>query len=320
MSKTADEIITANLAKLVNVSQELGECKDLLQKVADDNGCAVLAFIAPYAAVRVSPVEVQSASIGLSEEFAIVTAIETIKAANVDTLYILVNSPGGGVSSSYKIARMLRASFSNIKAFVPHMAASGGTLMVLAANEVVMGPMSNLTPIDVQVGYNGQYVSSYSMSRALSRLSQYFAKVTADEAPYPWRAMAEKLDPILMEDWACNLTEMTRYVFELMQMSGYKLPEITKVVDGLIFPAEPHSFVIRRDKAAKMGIRTSNTSHDVAVMKVMKAWLTGHMLTESQKHLIRYVMPSTPTHKASGDNHAGRKRGSAKKGSAKRRT
>ena len=40
-----------------------------------------------------------------------------------------------------------------------------------------------------------------------------------------------------------------------------------------------------------MGIRTSNTPRDTAIMKVMKAWLTGHMLTESQKHLIRYVMP-----------------------------
>jgi hypothetical protein len=317
MSKTADEIITNNLAKLVNVNQELGECHDLLQKVADDNNCAVMAFIAPYVAVRVSPVEIQSASIGLSEEFAIVTAIETIKAANVDSLYLLINSPGGGVSSSYKIARMLRASFGNIKAFVPHIAASGGTLMVLAANEVVMGPMSNLTPIDVQVNYNGQYVSSYSMSRALSRLSEYFAKMAVDEAPYPWRAMADKLDPILMEDWACNLKEMTRYVFELMQMSGYKMPEIKKVIDGLIFPEEPHSFVIRRDSATKMGIRTSNTSHDTATMKVMKAWLTGHMLTESQKHLIRYLMPQSTKQTSSGGKN-GRTKQTAKKGSTKR--
>ena len=212
-----------------------------------------ISVFASYVAVRVSPVEMQSASIGLSEEFAIVTAIESIKANNVDTLYILVNSPGGGVASSYKIARMLRASFKNIKAFVPHMAASGGTLMVLAANEVVMGPMSNLTPIDVQVGYNGQYVSSYSMSRALSRLSEFFAKVTADEAPYPWRAMAEKLDPILMEDWSCNLKGLTRYVAELMQMSGYKIPEIRKVIDALITPEEPHSFVIRRVRQRKWG-------------------------------------------------------------------
>jgi hypothetical protein len=314
MSKTADEIIASNLAKLVNVSQETGECRELLQKIADDNKCAVMAFIAPYAAVRVSPVEIQSATIGLSEEFAIVTAIETIKAANVDALYVLVNSPGGGVSSSYKIARMMRASFSQIKAFVPHIAASGGTLMTLAANEVVMGPMSNLTPVDIQVSYNGQYVSSYSMSRALSRLSEFFAKVTADEAPYPWRAMAEKLDPILMEDWACNVTEMSRYAFELMQMSGYTIQEIKSVIDALIFPEEPHSFVIRRDKAAKIGIKTSNTAHDIAVMKVMKAWLTGHMLTESQKHLIRYVMPQSIKARSGAKNG----RASTKKRSTKR--
>jgi ATP-dependent protease ClpP protease subunit len=318
MSKTPDEIITSNLAKFVDVSKETGECSELLQKVADENDCAVMAFIAPYAAVRVSPVEMHGASIGLSEEFAIVTAIETIKHQGVNRLYLLVNSPGGGVASSYKIARMIRASFAEIKAFVPHVAASGGTLMILAANDVVMGPMSNLTPIDVQVGYNGQYVSSYSISRALSRLSEFFAKITAEEAPYPWRAMAEKLDPILMEDWTSNLLEMQRYVIELMQMSGYKPPEIARVVNSLIFPDEPHSLVIRRDRVAKMGIRTSSSHQDTMTLKVMKAWLTGYMLTESQKHLIRYVVPTTPTKAALGGKNARAKTGTKKGGTRKK--
>jgi hypothetical protein len=291
--KTCDDIIASNLSRLVNVGFETGECKDMLQEMADQEKCAVLAFIAPYTAVRVSPVEIQSASIGLSEEFAIVPAIENIRANKIDKLYILVNSPGGTVTSSYKIGKMLRSSFKIVKAFVPHMAASGGTLLVLAANEVVMGPMSNLTPIDAQVPYNDQYVSSYSMSRALSRLTEFFAKLTPDEAPYPWRAMTDKLDPVLMEDWACYLTEMATYAAELMRMSGYKPEEIHRIVDRLVFPAEPHTFVIDRDRAAKMGIRVVSSDRDFAHMKVMKAWLTGYMLTESQKHIIRYVLPQT---------------------------
>lgn len=289
--KTCEEIIAENLAKLVNVSQENGECKEVLQQMADSNKCAVLAFIAPYIPVRVSPIEIQGATIGLSEEFAILSAVEEIKAQKIDRLYVLINSPGGYVPSSYKIAKLLRSSFDEIKAFIPHMAASGGTLMALAANTVVMGPMSNLTPIDTQVSYNGQFVSSYSMSRALSRLTEYFAKITVDEAPYPWRAMTDKLDPILMEDWSSYLTEMRNYAVELMQLSKYKGDEILRIIDALVFPAEPHTFVIDRDRAERIGIRVSKSSEDMDNIKIMKAWLTGYMLTESQKHIIRYLLP-----------------------------
>lgn len=291
MNKTCEEIIANNLSKLVNVSQEMGECKEILQEIADKDRSAILAFIAPYIPVRVSPIETQGASIGLSEEFAILSAIEEIKAKNIDKLYLLINSPGGYVPSSYKIAKLLRSSFGEIKAFVPHMAASGGTLMVLAANKVVMGPISHLTPIDTQVTYNGQFVSSYSMSRALSRLTEFFAKITADEAPYPWRAMTDKLDPILMEDWSSYLKEMTNYAVELMEMSGYKGNVITRITNALVFPDEPHTFVIDKDRAEKIGIQISKTSEDMANIKAMKAWLTGYMLTESQKHIIRYLLP-----------------------------
>lgn len=313
VSKTPDDIIVQNLVKLVDVAEEQGNCKEWLQRLANRNRCAVLAFIAPYAAVRVSPQEVAHASIGLSEEFAIITAIEKIQMSKVKDLYILINSPGGLVSSSYKIAKVLRATFSNIRAFVPHVAASGGALMVLAANDVVMGPMSHLTPIDVQVSYNGQYVSAYSMNRALSRLSTFFEKITPEEAPYPWRAMTERLDPVLLEDWNSHITEMARYATELMRLAGYKPEQILKVVDGLVRPMEPHGFVIERDRAARLGIRTKlvNTSADHKILKLMKAWLTGYMLTESPKHIIRFVIPQGGTR--DGGRNAKTKRTASKK-------
>lgn len=103
--------------------------------------------------------------------------------------------------------------------------------------------------------------------------------------------MTDKLDPVFMEDWACYLTEMAKYAIELMKMSGYGSEEMHRIVDRLVFPAEPHSFVIDRDRARKMGIKISNSERDSAFMKVMKAWLTGYMLTESQKHIIRYILP-----------------------------
>jgi len=70
------------------------------------------------------------------------------KTRQIDKL-LLLNSFGGQVSSSFKVAQAIRKNFKYITVFIPHIAASGGTLIVLCGNELVMGDMSNLTPIDV---------------------------------------------------------------------------------------------------------------------------------------------------------------------------
>jgi len=63
-------------------------------------------------------------------------------------LYILIHSPGGYVSSAYIIASVLRETFDQMVAFVPHIAASGATLIAISCNEIVMGDISQLSPID----------------------------------------------------------------------------------------------------------------------------------------------------------------------------
>lgn len=290
------DIIERNLGKAVDYSNESGPCLGFLQRIANREKCGLLAFIAPYAAVRVSPVETRSASIGTSEEFGIIGAIDKLvangaKGGKLDKLCLLINSPGGYVHSSYKIAKTLRKTFKHIKVFVPHLAASGGTLMALIGNEIVMGRMSQLTPIDVQVSYKDDYVSANSMIRALSRLSDFFSKTTQDEAPYPWKSMAEKLDPVLLEHWNSGLVEIGTYAKELLTLSGYKADVIDNILRTLVFPASTHGLVVDRDAAKKIKLRLSDSTQDQQDLKVMEAWLTDYLLKAADKHVIRYVTP-----------------------------
>lgn len=297
MDTSLQSIIDRNLEKVVDYSKESGQCLPFLQKIADRDKCGLMAFIAPYTAVRVSPVETRVASIGLSEEFGIIGAIDKLKVtiarkATLDKLYLLINSPGGLVHSSYKIAKLLRTNFKNIKVFIPHLAASGGTMMALVGNEIVMGRMSHLTPIDVQVPYADQYVSAYCMSRAMSRLSEFFSKSTPEEAPYPWKSMTEKLDPVLMEHWSSNLAEISTYAGELLRLSGYEQGDIERIVDALVFPTRPHTFVIDQDRARRLKLKISTSKQDAEDLKTMEAWLTDYMLKAADKHIIRFVTPN----------------------------
>jgi ClpP class serine protease len=65
---------------------------------------------------------------------------------------VILHTPGGLVLAAEQIARALRDHQGRITVFVPHYAMSGGTLVALAADEIVMDPHAVLGPVDPQLG------------------------------------------------------------------------------------------------------------------------------------------------------------------------
>src|SRR5438552_17533624 len=67
-------------------------------------------------------------------------------------LDIVLHTPGGLVLAALQIARAIREHKGKVTAFVPHYAMSGGSLIALAANEIVMSEYAVLGPVDPQLG------------------------------------------------------------------------------------------------------------------------------------------------------------------------
>ncbi len=65
---------------------------------------------------------------------------------------LILHTPGGLVLASEQIARALRDRPARVTVFVPHYAMSGGTLIALSADEIVMDPHAVLGPVDPQLG------------------------------------------------------------------------------------------------------------------------------------------------------------------------
>jgi ClpP class serine protease len=65
---------------------------------------------------------------------------------------LILHTPGGLVLAAEQIANALVAHRARVTVFVPHYAMSGGTLLALAADQVVMAPHAVLGPLDPQVG------------------------------------------------------------------------------------------------------------------------------------------------------------------------
>jgi ClpP class serine protease len=80
------------------------------------------------------------------------TIIAAIKSTPEDMpIDFVIHTPGGLVLAAMQIARAVEAHKAKVTVYVPVYAMSGGTLIALAADEIVLGEFSVLGPIDPQI-------------------------------------------------------------------------------------------------------------------------------------------------------------------------
>jgi ClpP class serine protease len=91
-----------------------------------------------------------SRHIDIDDAESILRAIRSTSAG--ETIEIILHTPGGLVLAASQIAQALRDHDGRIVAVVPHYAMSGGTLIALAADEIVLDRHSCLGPVDPQLG------------------------------------------------------------------------------------------------------------------------------------------------------------------------
>jgi ClpP class serine protease len=88
--------------------------------------------------------------IDIEDSEAIIRAIElTGDSVPID---LILHTPGGLVLAAEQIASALSRHPSQVTVYVPHYAMSGGTLLALAADRIVLSPSAVLGPVDPQIG------------------------------------------------------------------------------------------------------------------------------------------------------------------------
>jgi ClpP class serine protease len=91
-----------------------------------------------------------SSSIDIEDSEAVLRAIRATPSEQ--PIDFILHTPGGLVLAAEQIAHALVERKGKVTVFVPHYAMSGGTLLALTADEVVMDPNAVLGPVDPQLG------------------------------------------------------------------------------------------------------------------------------------------------------------------------
>lgn len=70
---------------------------------------------------------------------------------NSDSIALILCTPGGSPDAAYKMGRYLQARYEHFRLLVPGFCKSAGTLLAIAAEELVFSPYGELGPLDVQM-------------------------------------------------------------------------------------------------------------------------------------------------------------------------
>ena len=105
-------------------------------------------------------------------------------------LDLVLHTPGGGTAATESLVDYLREMFdTNIRAFVPQLAMSAGTMIACACREIFMGAHSSLGPTDPQIG-------SISARGVVEEFNRAREEVREDRSTIPiWQAILSKYQP-----------------------------------------------------------------------------------------------------------------------------
>jgi hypothetical protein len=142
-----------------------------------------------------------------ADEF--LSAMRTIKPDQ--PIDIILHTPGGWLTAAQQIAAALKAHKGRKTAFVPYQAWSAGTLIALAADEIVMGPQAVLGPIDPQIaGLPAVSLKKLLKEKSTDAIEDIFF-VLADDASKAIdetrKAACDLVNPVHKNGAECALTD-----------------------------------------------------------------------------------------------------------------
>lgn len=132
-----------------------------------------------------------------------------------DKLDLILETPGGSAEVVEDIVENIRGRFSQLAVIIPGWAKSAGTIMALAADEILMGPGSALGPIDAQLFQNGKHFSAHAFLQGLEKIKEEVAQINQlnrayipilqNISPGEIQGSQNALDfaKVLVTDWLC---------------------------------------------------------------------------------------------------------------------
>lgn len=173
-------------------------------------------------------------------------------------LDLILHTPGGDIAATESIVTYLKKMFNNdIRAIVPQISMSAGTMIAMSCKEIIMGHQSSLGPIDPQMGGVACQAVIDEFRRAVTEVSINPASLGL------WQTIIGKLNPTFLtacEDalkWSETLA--TKWIQEVNQSVNIEDIKDTFLDHNNSYS---HSRHISKDDCRKAGLNITDLEND----------------------------------------------------------
>lgn len=196
------EIITdVNLYS--NAGTELDKKREMyLTQIHSITGRNVIAYYSGWLKTPDAP----HVSIDEQDKNAFMTTVYKLdKAKGLD---LILHTPGGDIAATESIVTYLKSLFNgDVRAFIPQISMSAGTMIAMSCREIIMGEQSSLGPIDPQMG-------GIACQAVIDEFKRAVSEVSANQASLGlWQTIISKYHPTFLTAcenavaWSAQLAE-----------------------------------------------------------------------------------------------------------------
>lgn len=192
-------------------------------------------------------------------------------------LHLILNTPGGDGETAIRLVRSAQARCKELVVIVPDQAKSAGTVFALGAHRILMGPMSDLGPVDPQFRLrDARLISAKDIIQAVESA---MADVQARPETYPVHAaLLADIDALLVQAARSALERTEDMVLEALLSNPDRSKEEAedlrrKLRVPLIEAPRSHAAVFGADDAAAAGLPvTKAVPTDVQWQMIWRLW------------------------------------------------
>jgi hypothetical protein len=153
-----------NAGMLADFAKMEQERKKQLQRISELRGRDVLVYAADLNAPPQADI-----SVTYGDLLPISDQLSDLEGVKVD---LILETPGGSGEVAEDIVDVLHKKYDEVGVIVPGTAKSAGTLMVMAANEILVSPASSLGPIDAQIQWQGKVFSADALLEGMEAIKE----------------------------------------------------------------------------------------------------------------------------------------------------
>lgn len=235
-----------------------------LKKLSDKTGRNVIAY---YSGWLQNP-DFAGTSINDADKNAFMATIHKMDRSK--GLDLILHTPGGQTAAAESIVDYLHTMFDNdIRAIVPQLAMSAGTMIACATKEIIMGKQSSLGPIDPQFG-------GIPATGVIEEFNKAIEEIKADPKSIPlWQTIIGKYHPTFLGEcekaikWSKEIVE--DWLKKCMFDGENKQEIITKIVNELSDHSamKTHSRHIPTSKCKDIGLKTIDLESDSELQDIV---------------------------------------------------